>query len=212
MEGGRGGTGKYLHQKLRKILLGLLIVLRTVEERPLLLPTKQRHVPAATAGSGSRTASAVWSSRITPRPGAALPVSISTLFSHPVGTSPIVWSSPASHFCRCGGPRKKKRCMPSSAAVDPSLLKNVPCGCFVCVSATGSPSCSWKCQTLLVIDCAAGSTCLTAGEELAWGEAFLPLASRCLFSSPYVDEHELSPIFYLYKVFWGRQPTGSPCF
>ena len=64
----------------------------------------------------------------------------------------------------------------------------------------------------LVIDCAAGSTCLTAGEELPWGEAFLQPASLCLFSSPCVDEHELPPIFYLYKVFWGRQPAGSRCF
>lgn len=63
----------------------------------------------------------------------------------------------------------------------------------------------------LVIDCAAGSTCLAAGEELAWGEAFLPPASLCLFSSLCVDEHELPPISYLYKVFWGQQPAGSWC-
>lgn len=64
----------------------------------------------------------------------------------------------------------------------------------------------------LIIDCAAGSTCLTAGKELAWGEAFLPLACLCLFSSPCIDEHGLPPIFHLYRFFWGRQPDGSRCF
>lgn len=33
----------------------------------------------------------------------------------------------------------------------------------------------------------------------------------CLFLSLCVDEHELPPISYLYKVFWGRQPAGSRC-
>lgn len=64
----------------------------------------------------------------------------------------------------------------------------------------------------LVIDCAAGSTCLTTGKELPWGEAFLPPPSLCLFLSLCVGEHELSPIFYLYKDFGGRQTTGSRSF